>query len=89
MIRRDKLEIILSILETIQNNKGCSKPTHVMYKSNLSHKRMVVIIEDLEKKGLLEIKNIDDKKEYCLTKKGYEFINEIKKIKQVSDAFGI
>ncbi|MBS3160056.1 winged helix-turn-helix transcriptional regulator [Candidatus Woesearchaeota archaeon] len=87
--RRDKLNIILSILESIKHKGGSSRPTNVMYKSNLSHKRMIVFIHELEEKGIIEIKNNKDKKEYCLTKKGYELIEEIKRIKTLSDAFGI
>ena len=78
--KRERLDIILSILESIRKKGGISNPTNVMYKSNLSHKRMLILIEELKNKELIEIKINNNKKEYCLTKKGYDMIDEIKKI---------
>ena len=38
--RRDRVDVILAILETIYTERSEAKPTHIMYKANLSHKLM-------------------------------------------------
>ena len=45
--RRSRLELIFDILLAIQNKGGTIKPTHLMYKSNLSHKLLNNYIEEL------------------------------------------
>lgn len=88
--RRDKLQIIYDVLNSIRSkNAGKIKPTHLLYKSNLSHVRMKKYIEDLMVQGLIE--EIFEKKQkmYSLTPKGFEFISEFSKIKEFTDSFGI
>ncbi|HLD98553.1 MAG TPA: winged helix-turn-helix domain-containing protein, partial [Candidatus Nanoarchaeia archaeon] len=40
MKKRNKLEIIRDILNVIRSRNGKIKPTHILYKSNLSHQMM-------------------------------------------------
>jgi predicted transcriptional regulator len=50
--RRSKLEIFLDVLRVIKN--GTSKPTRIMYGSNLSWKLLQETIESLINQGLIE-----------------------------------
>lgn len=51
--RRSRIEIIGDILKSIQGKGGSIKPTHLLYKSNLSHDRMKSYVEELKEKGLM------------------------------------
>jgi len=85
-LRRSKIEIINDILTAIQDKDGRIKPTHLLYKSNLSHKKMMDYIRDLIKKNMMEEELIDGKY-YLITEKGRKYIAEFKKIKEFSDSF--
>lgn len=87
--RRTRLEIINDVLKAIREKGGKIKPTHLLYKSNLSHDRMNTYVNDLKEKGLLEEKTVKNKKFFEITEKGFSFLENYKKIKEFSDAFGI
>jgi len=87
--KRGRLEIIHDILLAVQRRNGRIKPTHLLYKSNLSYQRMNIYVDELIKKGLME-KDFDDKnKFFILTDNGYEFLSQFKRIREFSDSFGI
>ena len=87
--RRSKLEIVGDILNAIQAKGGTIKPTHLLYKSNLSHERMKLYVEELETKGLIEEKEVKEKKMFSITDKGFGFLASFRKVKEMEDAFGI
>ena len=88
--RRTKIEIIYDMLKAIQNKGGSIKPTHLLYKSNLSHNKMQEYLDNLKEKGMIkEEETIRGTREYIITDKGLKYIVEFKQIKQFSDAFGI
>lgn len=87
--RRTKLEIVNDMLRSIQEKGGKIKPTHLLYKSNLSHNRMSSYIGYLMEKGMIEEKTVKSKKMFEITEKGFSFLENYKKIKEFSDAFGI
>jgi len=87
-LRRDKITIIFDILNAIQAKGGKIKPTHLLYKSNLSHGRMKQYVDELISKGLLEEKENKDKKLYILTDEGYKFISDYANVKKFMDSFG-
>jgi len=87
-LRRSKIEIINDILTAIQDKDGRIKPTHLLYKSNLSHKKMMDYVGDLIKKKMIEEELVDGKY-YLITEKGRKYIAEFKKIKEFSDSFGL
>jgi len=88
-IRRTKIEIIHDILSAIQKKGGKIKPTHLLYKSNLSYKKMLEYVDELIKKGMVGEEEIKGKKVYTITDKGTDYIQEFKKIKEFSDSFGL
>ncbi|MFW5852909.1 MAG: winged helix-turn-helix domain-containing protein [Nanoarchaeota archaeon] len=88
--RRTKIEIIYDILKAIQNRGGQIKPTHLLYKSNLSHKKMIEYVGELiEKEMMRENAVANGNKMYVITNKGLNYIAQFKQIQQFSDAFGI
>jgi len=86
--RRSKFEIIYDILALIQR-EGKIKPTHVLYKGNLSYDRLKKYINELKEKGLIEEIKEKDKTFYRITEQGIKIVEEAKKINEVKNAFGL
>jgi len=89
MQRRTSFEIINDILFLMQRKGGKLKPTHILYGGNLSYDRLKKYMEQLEKRKLVEVTFEKDKKFYLLTDRGYEYVNEARKLQQFTEAFGI
>jgi predicted transcriptional regulator len=94
--RRSRLELIFDILLAIQNKGGVIKPTHLMYKSNLSHKLLNSYLEELIGKELVEImehqptkKKQKSSKTVVITDKGLSFLAEFRRMREFTDAFGL
>jgi len=87
--RRNKHEIFYDILNLISRENGKVKPTHILYGGNLSHDRLKRYLNELVEAGFIE--KIEDKGKlfYQLAEKGYKFIEEFKKIEEMTQAFGI
>ena len=88
-MRRNKIEIINDILVSIQGKNGKIKPTHLLYKSNLSYKKMKEYIDELIKKEMMNEKEVDENRYYVITEKGLKFISEFKKMKEFTESFGL
>lgn len=87
--RRDRLDIIGDILKAIQDKGGRIKPTHLLYKSNLSHEGMKRYIDELKMKlMLLEEEDKNQNKFFVITDKGLKFLQDYKKIREFTDSFG-
>jgi len=87
--RRSKLEMVNDMLRAIQNKGGKIKPTHLLYKSNLSHSKMKEYLDELMSKGLVKEIMQEDKKMFTITEKGYNFLTEFEKIRDFSESFGL
>ncbi len=87
--RRDKLKVIYDMLNSIQDKGGKIKPTHLLYKSNLSHTKMQIYLKDLISKDMVQ-EGFDNKQNrvYLITKNGIKFITDYKKIREFTDSFG-
>jgi len=87
--KRNKLEIIRDILQVINNRNGKIKPTHILYKSNLSHQMMEEYLKELmEKEFILENKT-KNWKTYSITEKGHEYIKKYSLIAEFTESFGL
>ena len=87
--RRGKLEIIHDMLNSIQLKGGKIKPTHLLYKSNLSHSKMKEYLDELIGKGMVDEIEEKGKKMFIITDKGNNFLLEFGRIKEFSDSFGL
>ncbi len=87
--KRGKPEIIFDVLSAVQQSGGKMKPTRLLYKSNLSHTRLKLYLDSLISQALLTIDEDDGKKLISLTQKGYSFITEYKRMKDLIESFGI
>jgi len=87
--RRGRLEIIADILRSIQNKKGNIKPTHLLYKSNLSHAKLKEYADILIKKGMIEEQIVKGRKMFIMKDAGHKFLLEFERIKEFSDSFGL
>lgn len=86
--RRDKITIIYEMLKAIMDKGGVIKPTHLLYKSNLSYKRMLPLVDELIQKGMVSQQMQGNKKRYLITDEGRKFVSEYKKMKEFVDSFG-
>ena len=76
----------------IQQKGGRIKPTHLLYKANLSYQLLGEYLEELKGKELLFEEFVGkkkDKKEIVLTDKGYSFIDQYMKMKDFQESFGL
>jgi len=87
--RRDRVDVILAILETIYTEKNRAKPTHIMYKANLSHKLMDGYFRELIERGIMKKVDEEGKTRIALTEKGSEFLRELRKMKAFMESFGL
>ena len=88
--KRGRLQIIHDILSAIRQKGGEIKPTHLLYKSNLSHQMMSDYLGDLIGKGFIEEKQINKRsKKYVLTNKGFDYLQEYKTVMRFVESFGL
>ncbi|MBI4448962.1 hypothetical protein HY641_02970 [Candidatus Woesearchaeota archaeon] len=89
MARRSKLEIITDMLAAIRDKRGRIKPTHLLYKANLSHKKMTEYLEELLTKEMVKEEEVESYKYIIITDKGLGFLQEIKRIEEFTESFGL
>ena len=87
--RRSKMQVIVDVLRAIENENGITKPTHILYKANLSHKLLKEHLNVLLQKGFIEVTIEKNRTYYKLTDKGRNFINEFRKIEKLAQVFGL
>jgi predicted transcriptional regulator len=87
--KRDRLKIIYDILKAVQDKNNRIKPTHILYKSNLSHQMMEEYLKELMAKEFLIENRNGDSKTYSLTQKGYNYLNKYNMIAEFTDSFGL
>ena len=87
--RRGRLEIIADILRSIQSKGGKIKPTHLLYKSNLSHAKLKEYLGVLLEKGMIEEQEVKGRKMFFMKTPGHKFLLEFDRIKEFSDSFGL
>jgi len=83
------MDIISDMLKMIKERDGKIKPTHLMYKANLSHNQMKLYLSELIEKGLAEKNSSEKANEIVITKKGRDFLLKYVQMKEFEDVFGL
>ncbi len=86
--QRSTLRINLDILNAVRD-EGDAKPTHILYKANLSHDRLVKYLEELTAKGLIEVQQEGESRSYRITSKGVSFLIEMRRAESFVQGFGL
>lgn len=87
--KRTRLEIIRDILLVIKQKSGKIKPTHILYKSNLSHSMMEQYLSELIKNGMIHELTLKKGKSYAITQQGENYLNQYSLIKDFTESFGL
>ncbi len=83
------MDIVADMLAIIQEKEKI-KPTHLMYKSNLSHGRMQTYLDELIEKNIVD--KIQGKKGHdylILTEEGHKVLNKLSEMRSFQETFGL
>ncbi|MHB1867994.1 MAG: winged helix-turn-helix domain-containing protein [Nitrososphaerales archaeon] len=78
--RRSRMETYCDIIKAIGG--GAEKPTHIMYRANLSWTVMQGYIRSLEGQGLVQAQDDEGKRLYQLTERGFGLLKQYLSIKE-------
>jgi predicted transcriptional regulator len=87
--KRSRLQVIHDIIRVIGSKNMGIKPTHILYKSNLSHTMMEDYLHELLAKGLILQRMQGKNKLYHLTDKGRAYLSEYRVMTNFLDSFGL
>ena len=87
--KRTRLEVMHDILQVVKNKNGKIKPTHILYKSNLSHQMMEEYMKELIEKKFIVENSEKTGRTYSITQKGMNFLDKYGLIKEFTSSFGL
>lgn len=87
--KRTRVDIIGDMLSSIVSKGGQIKPTHLMYKSNMSHGQMKTYIDDLVNKDLIKKVKKGSYDYVIITDKGHEFLQKLREMREFEKVFGL
>lgn len=87
--RRTKMDIVFDMLQAIQDKGGSILPTHLLYKSNLSHGRLKQYVDELKGKALVAETEKKGKMHFIITEQGAKFLANYRQLREFTDAFGL
>jgi predicted transcriptional regulator len=88
-VKRERLQVIHDILKAVQERDGEIKPTHILYRANLSHQMLEEYLQELKEKEFLEESTAKKSKTFSLTEKGHEFLEKYRQMMEFVDSFGL
>ncbi len=88
--KRERIEIIHDILKAVQDRRGNARPTHILYRSNLSSQMLREYLSDLIDKGFIEEEtDKKDNRSYALTVKGHSYLEDFDVIRSFIESYGL
>ncbi len=78
------MEVKIDIMRAIR--EGAGRPTHIMYRSNLSWSVMQNFIYSMELQGLVITRDSEGRKAYSLTEKGQRVLDTYLSVRKQLDA---
>ena len=87
--RRTKIHVLIDVLRVIEADSGRAKPTHILYRANLSYKILKDYLNALLQKGFIEVEIDKNHTYYKITEKGRKYLNEYRKLEKLSSVFGL
>jgi len=87
--KRNRLEIIYDILRVIKDRSGRIKPTHILYKSNLSHQMMEEYLSELIEKEFIRELKTKNGRTYEIMAKGLNYVEKFSLIRDFTTSFGL
>jgi len=66
--KRSRIEIYLDVLQAIK--RGTHKPTRIMYRTNLSWKPLMSVLDSMIEQGLIKAEEEGNRTTYWITEKG-------------------
>ncbi len=89
--RRSRIEIVMDILEALAE-EGPMPPTRLATYANLPYDRLAPILQSLEDKGLVEVREAGTNpktRTATITRKGLDLLRELRRLKKVLLDFGL
>lgn len=86
---RSRLDIISDMLFALVNKGGALKPTHLMYKANLSYNQMQGYLKELEKNSHIIRERSSRGNMIRITDEGTKFANKLREMREFSEMFRI
>jgi predicted transcriptional regulator len=86
---RSRLEITCDILLFIKNEEEEAKPTHILYKANLSPDLLKKYLGKLMRDGLINRIEKDGKARFKITEKGLKFLKTLDSLNEITDLIEI
>lgn len=85
--RRSRLEAYVDVLSVMA--EGAEKPTHIMYKANLSWTALLAYLKALTQRGLIVERESGSRRVYLLTREGFQALGQFLKLKEALRLKGI
>ena len=87
-MRRSKIRVLVDILRVVEENE-MAKPTHILYKANLSHKLLKEHLDMLVTSDFIERMNRGNNIYYKITEKGQKFMSQYRQMEKIATGFGL
>ncbi len=88
--KREHLEIIKDVLLAIQEKGSSVRPTHILYKSNLSSEMLKQYLKELlDNEFIVEERDKKNNKMYSLLPKGFNYLKDYAVIKGFMESYGL
>jgi len=87
--KRERSDIFLDMLLSIQERGGKIKPTHLMYRANLAHNQMNKYLDELIDGNFIKRISVKNYNYLIITDVGLKFIERMREMKEFERTFGL